>query len=79
MSDECYSGPILVFDRESHDFCMGVEVGMLWEQFKTGEAFEQTIHVENVEMVMRMLEATGRDMRVEDLDQHWCNLVVEAA
>lgn len=68
----------LPFDRDSHDFVMGVECGRLWEQLKTDDAFEQTIHTENVEMVMRMQEATGRDMRIEDNDETWCNLHVSS-
>jgi hypothetical protein len=74
--------PALLFDREGtdeHPFCMGVEVGRLWEQLKDPAGFEQTIHSENVEMVMRMRESTGREMRIEDSsDDGWCFLYVEA-
>lgn len=51
---------VLVFDRDSHDFVMGVEIGRLWEMLKQPESFEQMIHVENVEMVVRMREAMER-------------------
>jgi hypothetical protein len=69
--------PILVFDSNSADFARGVEVGRLWEQIKDPEPFEQTIHSSNIEMVMRMIEATGREMRVEDSsDDNWCYLYV---
>jgi hypothetical protein len=73
--------PVLSFDRDGaddHPFVMGVEVGRLWEQLKDPDGFEQTIHTENVEMVMRMQEATGRQMRIEDsADEDWCFLYVE--
>jgi len=72
----------LAFDRsgaDDHPFVMGVEVGRLWEMLKDPEGFEQTIHSENVEMVMRIQEATGRDMRIEDHDDEWCFLIVEPA
>jgi hypothetical protein len=73
--------PLLKFDRPGpcHDFTMGVEVGRLWEHLKDPDGFEQMIHAENVEMVMRMREATGRDMRIEDVDETYCELVVEPA
>ena len=71
-------GLVLEFDRDSHDFALGVEVGRLWEQLETGEAFEQEIHACNVEMAMRMREATGREICVEDTtDENWCLLIVE--
>jgi hypothetical protein len=73
---------VLAFDREgddNHAFVMGVEIGRLWEQLREGDGFEQAIHAENVEMVMRMQEATGRSMRIEDFDDAWCLLVVEDA
>jgi hypothetical protein len=76
-SDPDGAEPLLVFDRNSRDFAMGFELGRLWEQLKTGEAFDQTIHAVNVEMVVRMREATGRDMRIVDVDETWCVLFVE--
>jgi len=67
----------LAFDTDSPEFARGVEVGRLWEMLKTEGAFIQPIHSENVEMVMRIAEATGRKMRVEDTtDLEWVTLVV---
>jgi hypothetical protein len=66
----------LEFDTNSAEFVRGVEIGRLWEQIKDPEQFEQTIHSSNIEMVMRIAEATGREMRVEDIDDNWCFLYV---
>jgi hypothetical protein len=74
-------GLILSLDGRSRDFVLGVEMGRLWEQLKTPESFEQTIHAENLEIVMRMMEGADRKMRVEDCatDETYCYLIVEEA
>lgn len=71
---------VLSLDGYSHDFVMGFEMGRLWEQFRNDEPFEQTIHAQNIEIVMRMAEATGRVMYVEDLEGahgEWISIEVD--
>lgn len=73
-------GLALAFDSDDPEFARGVEVGRLWEQLKDPEPLEQTIHAGNVEMAVRMAEATGRRMVVEDSpDPCWVHLRVEGA
>ena len=67
--------PILSLDGRSRDYVLGVEMGRLWEQLKDPEPFEQTIHAENLEIVMRMRETLDREIRVEDCpDETYCYL-----
>lgn len=71
-------GLALPFDTDNHDFAMGFEMGRLWEQFKQPEAFDQTIHACNAEMVIRISEATGRPFKAEHTeDPDWMFLYVE--
>ena len=73
-------GLALSLDGQSSDFVLGVEIGRLWEQMKDPEAFSQSIHPENLEIVMRVMESTGRKMHVEDSStDEWVNLIMEAA
>jgi len=68
----------LPFDRDDPNFCLGVEVGRLWEQLKGDEGFGQTFHAENAEMVLRMVERTGRVFCARELDLNWMHVEVEA-
>jgi hypothetical protein len=68
----------LAFDTDDPEFCRGVEAGRLWEQLKTGERVEQTIHATNSEMAIRMCEALEREFSAEVLDETWVELRVEA-
>lgn len=70
---------VLEFDTDDSEFCRGVEAGRLWEQLKSGEAVEQTIHATNSEMAIRMCEALEREFSAEVLDETWVELRVEAA
>jgi len=78
MSDNAYS-LALAFDTDHPEFARGVEAGRLWEQLKSGEPVEQTIHATNSEMAMRMCEGMGREFSAEVLDETWIELRVEAA
>lgn len=70
-------GLLLSLDGKSSDYVLGVEMGRLWEQLKQPEPFEQTIHAEQVEIVMRMREVVDREIRVEDsTDEAWVHLLV---
>ena len=65
-------GLALPFDTDDPTFVRGVEIGRLWEILKhTPEAFEQTVHVSNAEMMLRLGEATDRTVESEELDEIW--------
>lgn len=64
-------GLALAFDSDDPEFCRGVEAGRLWEQLKTEETVEQTIHATNAEMAIRMCEALDREFSAEELDETW--------
>lgn len=69
---------VLEFDRASFEFSRGVEIGRLWEQFKSPGEFDQMICSENAEMIMRIVESTGRMARAEHTeDPAWMHLLVE--
>lgn len=70
MSDGAFS-LVLPFDTDDSEFCRGVEAGRLWEQLKTGEEVEQTIHATNSEMAIRMCESLEREFSAEVLDDNW--------
>ncbi len=79
MSEDASFGLVLPFDTDDTEFVRGFEAGRLWEQLKTGESVEQTIHASNSEMAMRICEETGREFSAEVLDETWIELRVEAA
>lgn len=70
--------PILAFDTDDFEFARGVEIGRLWEQFKSGEEIDQMIHAENAEMVMRIGESTDRVVTATEAGDGWMHLKVEA-
>lgn len=74
MSDEGH-GLLLPFDASDEDdaaFCRGFEAGRLWERAKHDPAeFEETVRAWNAEMVIRIGEATGREVRSEELGDEW--------
>lgn len=76
-------GLLLAFDREGEQdepFALGFECGRLWEMAKaTPDEFSQTVHAENVEMVMRIGEALHRDVRSEDLNDEWIEVTFAEA
>lgn len=67
----------LAFDTDDLGFARGVEVGRLWEQLKTGEEVQQTIHASNAEMAIRMCEALERTFSAEVLDDTWIEFRAE--
>jgi hypothetical protein len=70
--------PMLEFDRQRHHFVMGFECGDLWRQLKQPDAFEQTIHTENVEMLARMQEQMGRDGGLPQRELELVDLKIES-
>jgi hypothetical protein len=83
MSDDGNFNLLLAFDREGEadePFAMGFECGRLWEMAKANEdEFSQTVHAENAEMVLRIGEALGREVRSEDLNDEWIEVTFDAA
>lgn len=63
---------LLPFDTDNPEFIRGVEIGRLWETLKnTPEEFEQTVHLSNAEMVIRIAEAQRRTVQSRELDDTW--------
>lgn len=63
--------PILTFDRDSEDFALGFEAGRIWALLTTegpDSLREQPFHATNVEMVLRMGESLGFELRAEFTD-----------
>jgi hypothetical protein len=79
VSDQGGFSLALAFDTDDPEFCRGVEAGRLWEQLKTGEEVQQTIHATNSEMAIRMCESLEREFSAEVLDDTWVELTVEAS
>jgi hypothetical protein len=63
---------LLPFDTDDPAFVRGFEAGRVWARLRaTGEPVEEHVHAANAEMVLRMAEATGRDVRSEELGGEW--------
>jgi hypothetical protein len=67
---------LLPFDTDSAEFVRGFECGRIWSTLRErpDENVEELVHASNVEMVMRMAEATGRPVRSEELDCSWISV-----
>lgn len=76
MSSDASFSLVLAFDTDDPEFTRGVEMGRFWEQLKTGESVDQTIHATNAEMAMRACEALEREFTAEALDDTWIELHV---
>ena len=63
----------LAFDTDSPEFVRGCELGALWERLRNEDGeVEQTVHLTNAEMVLRVSEATGRPVVSEECDDgYW--------
>jgi hypothetical protein len=77
VDDGASYGLLLPFDTDDSEFCRGFEAGHLWEQLKSGEEIQQTIHATNSEMAIRMCEEMEREFSAEVLDETWVELRVE--
>jgi hypothetical protein len=71
--------PILAFDTNDLEFARGFEVGRIWALIarSDGGAVEEYVHASNVEMIMRIAEASGRRVVSAELGDDW--LLVEFA
>jgi hypothetical protein len=79
VSDDAAFGLMLAFDTDDPEFVRGVELGRLWEQLKSGDEVDQTIHATNSEMAIRACEALDREFTADVLDDTWIDLHVSAA
>jgi hypothetical protein len=74
VSDDNMSGYqcVLAFDSDDHKFIRGFEAARIWEAAKRDltKGFTETVHVENAEMMLRIAEATGREV-VSSEDGGW--------
>ena len=63
---------VVEFDRDEAAFARGVEVGMLWQKLQTEPLpVEAMIHVDNMEMSIRLAEAKAVSVRADDSDGDW--------
>ena len=70
----------LAFDTDDPQFVRGVEIGKLYERLALDpDAHEQTVHVANAEMVLRIGEALGREVESEEHDDVWMTVRFSAA
>ena len=66
----------LPFDTDSADFRRGVEIGMLWARLSYEDCFSATIHADNAEMVMRVMEAKGVAFTASPLGEDWLTVMI---
>jgi hypothetical protein len=74
MSDPSLDVSLLLeFDRSDPQFAQGFECGRLWAILRADAEVEvcEYVHAANVEMLLRLAEATGRTVRTEDVDETW--------
>lgn len=63
---------LLPFDTSHPEFARGFELGRLWAIARsTEDEIVETIHATNLEMLLRVAEAMGRRVAVEDIDDTW--------
>lgn len=66
---------VLPFDRDTKDFARGVEVGMLHQRLSVESLpVEAVIHVDNVEMALRLAESHEVAVRADDSDGDWLSV-----
>lgn len=73
-------GLLLPFDRDEPEFALGFEMGRLWTLLRENpdEQHAQNVHAENAEMVLRIAEASGRQVRSEELGDGWLSVEFSA-
>jgi hypothetical protein len=66
-------GMLLRFDTDSAEFAHGFELGRIWALLRIApeEPVEEYAHASSAEMLLRMAEATERDVRSEELGDGW--------
>lgn len=70
---------LLAFDRDSADFARGFEAGRIWAILRANpdETVRESVHSQNAEMILRMAEATGRQVWTTELDSEWLGATFE--
>lgn len=66
-------GLLLPFDSRDSEFARGFEAGRLWALVREhpDEPVEEYANTTNVEMILRIAEATGRAVRSTELGDRW--------
>jgi hypothetical protein len=64
---------LLAFDSDEPAFARGFELGRIWTllQSSPDDEVSEHAHASNAEMLLRMAEATGRQLHTVDLDDTW--------
>jgi hypothetical protein len=64
---------LLSFDTSGGEFARGFEVGRLWANLRGDPTttLSEYVHASNLEMLLRIGEATGRPVLTEDVDETW--------
>jgi hypothetical protein len=67
---------LLAFDTDDPQFVRGFELGRLWGELRSDPEAEVTgyVHTSGAEMVLRMAEATRREVRSEELGEGWLSI-----
>jgi hypothetical protein len=72
MNDSAGHACLLKFDTEDAEFARGFEAGRLWALLRgTDDQVVEAVHAANAEMILRLAEATGRQVQAVDLDENW--------
>lgn len=66
----------LPFDTDDPEFRRGVEIGMLWARLEHEDRFSATIHADNAEMILRVIEAKGVSFTASPLGEDWLAVTV---
>lgn len=64
---------VLAFDTDDDSFVNGFECGRTWQMLREDQdrSIEVMVHACNAEMLIRMAEATGRDVKSEEMGGVW--------
>jgi hypothetical protein len=66
----------LPFDTDNPEFRRGVEIGILWARLDHEDHFSATIHADNAEMILRVMEAKGASFTASPLGEDWLAVTV---
>jgi hypothetical protein len=67
---------VLPFGTDDPEFRRGVEIGMLWARLDHEDRFSATIHADNAEMILRVMEAKGVSFTASPLDENWLAVTI---
>lgn len=70
--DDLTIGLLLAFDHDDEEFSRGFELGRVWAILRASDDnFDCEMHAANAEMILRIAEATDRQVRTEELGSGW--------